>query len=164
MAIYHYTKGICIQDILREGVIRPATEGVTGQERPAVWCTTNQDWEPLCNVLRMEAATGRTTWGSREESAEVFQGLYRIQIDPAYAPHNWTTHRRSSGATARLLRQLVKTARLVGSNEWDWRISYDPIPAAGWITVEAWDGEKQEWVTAAVRAEEHPTTQMEIPA
>ena len=164
MTIYHYTKGIHIQSILQEGVIRPATFGVVGQERPAVWCTTHPDWEPLCNVLKVDGSTGRMTWGSREESAQAFQGLYRIQIDPAFAPYNWTTHRRSSGATAKVLRQLVKTARLVGSNEWDWRVSYDPIPDAGWITVEAWDGEKQEWVTAAARAVGDPTTRMEIPA
>jgi len=46
MLLWHYTKGVHLAKILADGFIRPATAFVDPGEKPIVWFSTDQHWEP----------------------------------------------------------------------------------------------------------------------
>lgn len=126
--LWHYSKGVHFRSIVDDGCLRPATVGVVPPERPAVWFSGRQVWEPTVAMAEPMASF-----------AARMGGLIRIGVQADVAPHNWTAFRRLSGARREVVRGLTRGARSVGANPDDWRVSFDPVPRERWAAVEVWD-------------------------
>lgn len=131
--LYHYTIGNYLPAIVTHGEIVPATALVPRGVRPAVWCSTNQDWEPT-------ATKGSNVWSTHRHGGS----LARIEIDPAAAPHSWADYKRESGERPKMIARLSAAARSVGADPQDWRVSFDPIPRESWLSIEVFS--RGRWV------------------
>jgi hypothetical protein len=137
---YHYTVKLRLDSILADGLIKCATEGVFGGERPAVWFTTNPTWEETANKA-VDNGFGRESL-TRDQTHEVFEGLVRIAVADETAPHDWNAYRRLSGVSPKMANALRTLAYRAGSKLGEWFISFEPVPRDLWLAVEIWDGEK----------------------
>ncbi len=90
-------------------------------ERPAVWFTLRDTWEPT--------ATWRGT-GSKVRFGVLPEGLT-----------TWAGHRQSSGISATAADGLEKSARTRGSDPNEWLVSYESVPRSKWVRVEQLHGE-----------------------
>lgn len=143
--VYHYTIGDRLEQIVSSGEIRPAVAGVTRGERPAVWFSTNPEWEETANKPIMDKR-GRVWKGNRETTREMGGGLVRIAVLPEAAPHTWEAFRRLSGISPRMADALERAARIEGASPDEWRVSFGAVPRAQWIDVEVWT--ETGWVSA----------------
>lgn len=135
MKIWHYTVGVHLRSIVRDGQINPSTAWVGEGERPAVWCTINPQWEATANkAMRMDDGQLRAL--SKRETASEGEGLYRIEVMPEACPYGWNDWKRLSRINERLARSLARVGREVGSNYDDWRASFEPITAKSWVRIE----------------------------
>ena len=122
--------------IVKDGVIRPATEGVPPDERPAVWFSIHPTWEPTATKALKDRKTGqahRASWKEMQQLEPV-----RIEVGPDAAPHGWDDYLRLSGASVVTTRGLERAARRWGANALQWRVSFDPVPTQQWLEVEQW--------------------------
>ena len=162
---WHYTTADAahLGSIVRSGVLRVTGACVPAGERRAVWMTLSGAFEPTArkmfiprdivaqyggdplNGYRVPVhVTGHLL--SIEEMHERY-GLARIGIEAVKVPLTWADHLQRSGVSPRHARALERTAIKAGSDLSAWRISYFDLPAAEWLRVEIWDGER--WVEAA---------------
>jgi len=143
--VWHYTTGQCSIGIIESGVIRPATDKVPAGERPIVWFSSNQEWEPTSTkyIMTPEGSSRRL---SKDELEAGGNGLVRFGVTRRTAKLDWTAIKRLSGmsrSTARYLK--VKGRRLGSQPEW-WFGSFDPVQRSEWIAVEVWRA--GQWVRA----------------
>ena len=64
--LWHYTTGQGFIGVIDAGVIRPATARVAADERPIVWFSSNQEWEPTSTKIYV-AHDGQARRLSKEE-------------------------------------------------------------------------------------------------
>lgn len=165
--VWHYTSGRNLEKILRAGELLPA--GKHRGEKPAVWFTARQDWDPATALavdadpdlqrISVEGARIRQQHGEAAQYAylysmaeriapEVVGYLARIGVAPETAPYTWDDIKRMRGVRPSVIRQVESDDRARGSNPADWRISFEPVPASKWIAVEVRSGRKgtdNEW-------------------
>lgn len=137
--IWHYTKGRCIQSILKEGAIRLATANCQANERPAVWFSANQVWEPTTNGVEVDFS-GRVRLLTKDETCQVSGGLIRIGVTRDAAPHNWNAYKRLSGVSERTAAGMKRTGYAAGARISEWYVSFEPVPREKWVAVEVWNG------------------------
>ncbi len=136
--VWHYTTGECFAAILDSGAIRPATAGVRAGERPAVWFSRREPWEPTANKMLL-APDRRLRSLSMRETAEYGGGLVRIGVARAVASHGWREFLTESGITPQMSRGLVKAAKEQKANPLDWFVCFSPVPRMMWSAVDVWD-------------------------
>lgn len=146
--VYHYTIGAYLPPIIEAGELRPATAGVPSGERPAVWFSTNPEWEETANKMTARKVKGRVvfTMGTKESTLKAGGGLVRIAVRPEAAPLSWEDFRALSGVAKEHADSLEKAARDQGANPDEWRVSFDPVPRYEWIDVEVWS--EGGWISA----------------
>ena len=133
---WHYTIGVLLAEIESSGVIRPATEFVDKRERPVVWFTTRDTFEPTAvKMLRRPDGTLRSL--SVEETERLGRGLFRIGVDPG-GLLTWNEWRKRSRVRPVMADALEKVARDQGSDVTEWLVSFKPVPAPAWEAVEVW--------------------------
>ncbi len=137
--LWHYTHGVNFRSILHDCLIKPATDDAAEGERPAVWFSRNEIWEPTANKV-FWSPDGTPRISTTEEMLRHGQGLIRIGVKRETAPHNWDEFVRLSGAPERTIRALKSTAKARGSNHKDWFVSFDPVPREKWVVVEEMRG------------------------
>lgn len=137
---WHYTVGLHIDSIGESQVLRLADRYMLPGERPAVWFSTNPIWEPTANKRHPNGSRSLT----KEETEDLCDGLFRIGVAIATAPHDWAEFQQLSGLKEELARGLAASAEAVGAQTQDWRVSFVPVPSSDWVSVERWDG--TEWV------------------
>src|SRR5262249_26455803 len=130
--LWHYTIRVHFQSILQDALIKSATSGVPQGERPVVWFTRNESWEPTANKV-FQRPDGTARLSTTEEMLRLGQGLIRIGVKRETAPHNWDEFVRLGGASERTIKELKDTAKARGSNHKDWFVSFDPIPREKWV-------------------------------
>jgi len=153
---WHYTVGVKWELIEKSGVIKQATSGIPKGERPAVWFSTRQDWEPTATKGALPKAvfdqvdpkTGEAiidmkklarhelTQYSFEEMRRELKGMYRIGVTGTAAPHSWSDFVQLSGVDRVIAAALVSTAKERGADPEDWWCSFDPVPKSEWRSVE----------------------------
>ncbi len=134
--LFHYTRITCLENIFQEKEIKPATLGVEPPEKPVVWCSFRQDWEPTATPAIKEHGGPR-----RQLTFDEFAKLEtpaRIEIDPRAAPLNWRAWRKLSGVKARIARSLEEVALRQDANIADWRMSFEPVRVKDghWLAIE----------------------------
>lgn len=137
--VWHYTVGEHLEDIVAEGWIRLTMVEVPENERPAVWFSSNPQWEVTANKRwREDDGTAREL--NREETHERGGGLARIAVSIATAPHDWLAFQRLSGIEERHAKKLASEGFKRGASWKEWFVSFDPVPREKWLAVEVWDG------------------------
>ena len=87
--LWHYTTGHHFKDIVDDGFIRPATSRHTAGERPIVWLSSNQKWEPTSTKIYV-AHDGEAWRLSKEELRVSGNGLVRFGVTRRTAKLDWT--------------------------------------------------------------------------
>lgn len=147
MRLFHYTVGTYLPNIIRDGKIKPATAWIDDGEKPAVWFTTNEDWEECCNKCWAEK-DGPIRFLSKEETKIAGKGLIRIEVIPEAAPYTLEDFRLLSGISKKSYQSLRRLVRKTGANpEREWRVSFEPVEMDQWLSIEVWNG--QEWCRMA---------------
>src|SRR5947207_2911795 len=129
MTLWHYTTEESLIRILASGEIRPATAGVPTDERPIVWFSSNQLWEPT---------SAKVLYSRTLNMAEMrmFVGLARIGVSPDVVPYDWHALKRHGGMKSRMVKGLEKAALRLNARPEEWFGTFEPVPRARWIAVE----------------------------
>ena len=93
MNVYHYSYGIRLDSILKSGLLRPIGNEIPRHERPAVWFTTNDVWEPTTAVIEMDQFGRLDRQLSMQECHEKV-GLIRFVVNESSAPYTWRDHKK----------------------------------------------------------------------
>jgi len=140
--IWHYTVANRLQLIIADGMIRPATAHVPANERPIVWFSRRQDWEPTAGpALKEDGIIRKATFAEMNYLAG---GMARIGVAPETAPYNWHQLKRQSGMTSGEAHRLEKGAMKDRASTGDWRGTFDPVPKEKWLAIELLHEEK--WI------------------
>jgi hypothetical protein len=139
--IWHYTHDEGYHGIRRDGFIRPANLYVPVGEKPIVWFSTEEVWEPTVTkgvegtdlVLKMADLVARNI------------RLYRIGVDSAVAPFRWSELKLLSGMSSQTGRLLAARAKELGANPSRWRGTFDAVTSEKWEAIEYFNG--VDWVT-----------------
>lgn len=94
--LFHYTTGECFINILADGQIKLATERITKDEKPVVWFSFNQDWEPTANKMTADITNTHFKTLTKEETARRGKGLIRIEIKSELAPYTWQDYKMAN--------------------------------------------------------------------
>jgi len=160
---WHYTIGTKLVQIIKSGKILPATAGVRGKEKPVVWFSSREDWEPTANKLLVNETTGAFHSCTKEETHELGGGLVRIGVAPEIAGHDWKAFKQESGISRKVAHGLYNAAVSQGSRPGDWYVSFSPVPRSQWLAIELWDGsqwvpvKQDEWDDLLAKLEETET-------
>ena len=137
--IWHYTYTDALLGMLKDGFIRPATGLIGHGERPIVWFSKEQFWEPTVTKGIRLTDGSIADLGMSELHSNGF-GLFRIGVDPSTAPLTWSDIRRESGMEPTTATALSQIARLRGGNPSNWRGTFQPVPISKWEIIECFDG------------------------
>lgn len=135
--VWHYTIGVNLESIRAEGVLRPTSELVRPPERAAVWFTVRPNWEPTANK-RLRGPNDELVLLNREQTEVYCAGLCRFGFPANVAPYTWGDHLRGGRINKRVARELSSDARALGSDPWDWRLSYEAVAVNGMVIQQSW--------------------------
>ena len=156
---WHYTVGIKMRLIVQDGYLKPSNTNAPAGEKPGVYFTTRETFEPTAVPSRVNAVT-REKWdfSSLEELAQWCDGLYRIGVSDDYPLHPWLKLCRLARIGERYRRGLEKFARGVGSNPYTFWGTLRPVPIEDWAAVERFaDGR---WVPIEELVGNRPVTEV----
>ena len=141
--LWHYTNRTALENILETRSIIPATVFAELSERPAAWFTRRSNWEGTANKGAINSYGERLT-PTKESTVAVYGGLARIEIRPEAAPHGWASYKKCGGVSPEAVKYLAEFGKMVGSNPYDWWVSFQSVQENDWLAVEVWNG--WEWV------------------
>ena len=144
--LWHYTVVERLNQILADGLLRPAAMGALKGVKPVVWFTTNQDWEPTANRL-WQSPTGSWTRLGKDQTIVLFGGLARIGVAPSVAPIDWKAYKDQSGIPPKAANTIYNEAVSVGGRPGNWFATFEPVPRSLWLAVEVWESEQ--WIGRA---------------
>jgi hypothetical protein len=125
MQVWHYTTDTKLDSIYADGELKPTAKGVPDRERPALWFSSNQIWEPTANKAFALANGTPVRPLTSQEMLEMFQ-LVRFGIDSKLLLP-WHRLRKVANIGSIEQRRLIKAARKVGSSPVQWFGSLEPI-------------------------------------
>jgi hypothetical protein len=141
VTVWHYTTAQSLLKIVETGSILPATAFVAKEERPIVWFSLNQSWEPTANKLYLQG-DGTIIALNREQTEELGGGLVRIGVAPETAPYDWHALKQLSGMSSKIAQALYEGAVQGGATPGEWRGTFEPVLQAQWTAVEVFrDGD-----------------------
>lgn len=145
---WHYTVGILIRSILKDGFIKPATAFVEPPEKPITWFTSSPNWEETANKGEF-SPDGASRALSREETERDFDGLFRIGVSDDFPLRRFMRITRESKQDPATTRVLIRTAQEVGSNPYqDWWGTFQKVPSAHWNVIEHWTADGWQPISA----------------
>lgn len=138
--IYHYTSGSHFPKIIESGVLKVSDwERRNNIEPPALWLSTNPEWEPTATKLIHEA--GQTRQLSKAEQHLRF-GLYRFVLEFRKSTLcSWRKYRFVSNTTDSVYRAMTEHGIRIGANPNEWFASFKNIALDECISCEKFDGE-----------------------
>lgn len=125
--VWHYTVGMHAEKILQFGLIRGATQHVPVNERPVVWFSMDQDFEPTATKLKIQ--NGVTTSMSISEMIELGRGLVRFGRPPRTL-FTGETLRKRARITSREWAMLKSAGLRMGADSRNWYGSVEPVDAS----------------------------------
>ena len=137
--LWHYTSSNDYWSIKQDAAILPATTYVPVGEKPIVWFSTEQFWEPT-------AAKG---WRGHDGTYKslTLDGMLdheilpiRIGVDSDVAPHRWSDLKSLSGMSDVMASGLASEGKRMGANPSRWRGTFEAVPADRWRVVEYYSG------------------------
>lgn len=122
---WHYTIGLKLEAILKDGFIRQATAGVPKGERPVVWLSQHPVFEPTARKLFV-TPDGSARIVSVEENARLGGGLVRIGY-PLCDLVPWPEIGVRAGIGRAMRRRLETIAIRQGATPAHWWGSLEPL-------------------------------------
>jgi len=124
---WHYTPGIVaatqgkgIKGILDTRAIRPSTEDIGRKERPVVWFSANQVFEPTAAEITIQTASGTMVRAANvEDQAVQAGGLYRFGM-PQSRLRSYLLNARELCISLDRRKRLARIAKRFGSGVGDW--------------------------------------------
>jgi hypothetical protein len=147
MRYRHYTLYQRLRDILKTGVILPATVGINEGESPVVWFSTNPDWEETVRKRIVIGKKGQQIGPlSKDGLSKYGFPPVRIEVNPAKVSlYSWEHFKEHSGIPVKQAKELVKVAKKWGANHQEWWVCYEPVPLTSCLNpIEIWNG--SEWI------------------
>lgn len=118
MMAWHYTRGYGFKKIIESGFLKCADGGISIHEKPVLWFTVNQLWEPTVNGAKLvnggrniKSLTMLETWES--------EGLYRFGV-PSNQLIPWVDLVKVANIPSKVRKVLEISARKMGSNPYQW--------------------------------------------
>lgn len=133
--IRHYTVGDSFNEILRDNLIRPATAYIPKHEKPIVWFSTEEFWEPTVSKGLL-LADGTIKDLNMTDMLAKNMSLFRIGVDPDTAPLRWSDIKEQSGMLGETARNLAARAKKVGGNPSRWRGTFEPVSIEQWRAID----------------------------
>src|SRR5574340_288025 len=99
--LWYYTTVKTLHEILGRGELQPERIGRSAKEKPAVWFSSNQEWEPAAN-MPWEDPDGMAVRLGKDQTYVLGGGLARIGVAPEVAPHDWKTFKQQSGIAPKI--------------------------------------------------------------
>ncbi|TAK25711.1 MAG: hypothetical protein EPO40_21935 [Myxococcaceae bacterium] len=149
--VWHYTTGSNWEGIDADGRINPATANISKGERPVVWFSRADPWEPTA-AKAWQFANGSVVRLTREQTHLKFRGLVRIGVSTSNVPLRWSDFEEQQVASPSEIRLLEVSGRSQGANPRSWFWRFEPVPRAEWSQVEFWNGAA--WGSTRVHVEE----------
>lgn len=134
--IWHYTSSESFISIANDGLVLPTTLYVPAGERPIVWFSTEDFWEPT--ATKKCSLTGKMLTLDEMLKHEVLP--VRIGVNPTVAPHRWSDLKLLSGINPDTARALASSGKQMGANPSRWRGTFEAVPAEKWEAVEYYNG------------------------
>jgi len=144
-----------LNQIIKDGLILPATGFLPPGVRPVVWFSTAPDWEPTACKNRVHE-DGTVEFLDRAGTAE-FYGLARISVLPETAPHDWRALKELTGMSNKLAQTLYRSAITMGSRPGNWWGTFEAVPRSKWISAQIYTN--AQWLDVSF---EKPLEPMEI--
>lgn len=144
MSNYHYTKAVNLPSIINEGKIRTTILTGVKKEKPAVWLTTSEEWEPCCSSGKIDRLTNSTKTMSLDEMKEIM-GVCRIKISEKLPTVTWAKFKHVGGISEELHNNLTDFSNNKGGKTHLWNCSLRPITEEYFESIEMLMGEN--WVT-----------------
>jgi hypothetical protein len=130
---WHYTPGVHFSSIMRDGFIRGATAHVPENEKPVVWFSLDQFFEPTSKKL-FQHDDGTLRKLSMEETHAAYEGLFRFGVPPKHLLSGDNLRRRAN-IQRESWNALVKSALRDGASPNLWYGSLDAV-AVGSCVIE----------------------------
>jgi hypothetical protein len=144
MSNYHYTKAVHLPSIINEGKIRTTLLTGAKKEKPAVWLTTSEEWEPCCSSGKIDPLTNSSKTMSLDEMKEIM-GVCRIKISEKLPTVTWAKFKHIGGISEELHNELTDFSNNKGGKTNLWNCSLKPITKEYFDSIEMLMGEN--WVT-----------------
>lgn len=134
---WHYTVGQRLERIRQDGVIRPATAFVPGNERPIVWFTLADCWEETANK-NVVGPGGKVISLDRHGTAAAGGGLYRLGL-PLSQLIRWPALAKAAGIRMATRQKLESIARRKGGMPSLWCGSLEAVELGRVVAIEEID-------------------------
>ncbi len=141
--LWYYTTGKQLSRILADGALKPAPLGPSRKEKPAVWFSANQEWEPAAN-MPWQDPQGVSQRLSKDQTFVLGGGLARIGVAPEMAPHDWKAFKQLSGVSPKTAKELYNAAVQAGSRPVQWFAAFQSVARDKWLAIEVLEG--NDWV------------------
>lgn len=117
---WHYTTCVHLAAILQSGKLIPTGVGIESDERPALWFSMNQSWEPTANKA-VHTPDGSVHQLKTMREVHEVMGVVRIGVDPAKLKLiGFDSFVRRSGISRTEASNLKAAGRKIGANPYDW--------------------------------------------
>ena len=116
---WHYTSGQCAIQIVESELILPVFENVPRNEKPAVWFSLNQSWEPTATKGILDSISGKRRNATMDEMERLAGGCYRFGLDPSRLLC-WSALKVKTRMRPKMVRALERVAYQVGSDPSHW--------------------------------------------
>ena len=143
MIAWHYTTCVQLEEILQSGKLIPTGAHREPGERPALWFSMNQVWETT--ATKEVKLDGGVRYLNSMAKVHKVLGIIRIGVNPVKVRLlGFASFARKSGISKAGAASLRDTGREVGADVYEWRVSFEPIPAEQWAAIEVRTGERWE--------------------
>jgi hypothetical protein len=128
---WHYTPGVHFSRIMQYGFIRGSTAGVPENEKPVVWFSLDQRFEPTAKKL-LQQDDGTVQALSMEKTHAAYGGLFRFGVPPKHLMSGDNLRRRAN-IQRESWNALVKSALRDGASPNLWYGSLDAVAVASCV-------------------------------
>ena len=126
---WHYTTGLHFERICTSGLLMPAIAGVEHPEKPILWFSLNQYWEPTASK-GWEFPDGTTRTLTMEETFERAGGLVRFGC-PLRLLRAGEALRKEARMKSAVWLGLAAEGKRQGAKVSDWWGTTKPMPIGG---------------------------------
>jgi hypothetical protein len=123
--VWHYTTGQKFELIAECGLLMPTEVGIAKNEKPVLWFSKNQSWEPTANKMR-RSPDGKLIFLDQLGTAEHGGGLVRFGIKKN-SVHHWHALIKAACIPETTVRSLEAAGIKQGAKPSDWCGTLKPV-------------------------------------
>jgi hypothetical protein len=141
---WHYTTGQNFVKIVESNFLMPATTGVGYPEKPILWFSLDQYWEPTASKAVFK--NGKIETLTMEETLKLGSGLVRFGM-PVKKLHQWDKLKKKARINPVIAQGLEASGFKQGANPRRWYGVTKPLSISECSIIEVMDVDSKEWVT-----------------